>query len=117
MTSTDSDAAMAQGHARLDTFDEWLYDARSRAQEFSRDGPRAPVTWVLAERGDIPRGALVGGSERNEPLFIARTFHDGGIRAYLPLHYRTGMLTHCRGRQGVAQACARVRLRVRIQRN
>ncbi|KAA1475143.1 carbohydrate-binding module family 12 protein [Dentipellis sp. KUC8613] len=58
----------------------WLRDAQDRTNRFKRDGPQGPTTWVLNEGKSIPPGALVGGHENGQPLYIARAFHEGGIQ-------------------------------------
>lgn len=35
------------------------------------------VTWVLKQGGDVPDGALVGGNDNGEDLFVARADHEG----------------------------------------
>jgi len=58
----------------------WLTDAQQRTEQFHREGPRGPLTWVLTHGTQIPKGALVGGQESDgTPLYIARTFFEGGI--------------------------------------
>ncbi len=38
-----------------------------------------PWTWVPAEGGAIPQGAVLGGSENGQPLFICRAQYNGGV--------------------------------------
>ncbi|KAI0321187.1 hypothetical protein OF83DRAFT_1161971 [Amylostereum chailletii] len=63
----------------------WLRDAQARTDQFRREGPRAPATWVLVN-GPIttpPQGALIAGrSKDGSPLYVARAFHEGSIRTY-----------------------------------
>jgi len=66
--------------ATLWSLQGWLRDAQVRTDEFYRNGPKSPVTWVLNKGKQIPQGAIVGGHERGGDLFIARAFQDGSIQ-------------------------------------
>ena len=57
-----------------DSRDRWLHDARQRTDEFSRDGPRAPTTWVLTSGHDIPDYAIEAGWEGGSMLYAARAY-------------------------------------------
>ena len=57
-----------------DSLDRWLHDARQRTDEFFRDGPRAPTTWVLTTGHDIPDDAIEGGEEGGNVLYVARAY-------------------------------------------
>ncbi|TFK54526.1 carbohydrate-binding module family 12 protein [Heliocybe sulcata] len=65
--------------ANVWAFQNWLHDAQQRTEAFYRDGPRAPTTWVLVHGKNIPEGAIQGGEEHGQPLYICRAFYDGGI--------------------------------------
>jgi len=59
---------------------EWINDARRRADDFAQRGPREPLVWLLAMPGQIPPGAIKVGVEADgSPLFAARNFHEGGL--------------------------------------
>ncbi|THH20807.1 hypothetical protein EW146_g637 [Bondarzewia mesenterica] len=58
----------------------WLRDAQQRTDAFRQHGPRGPTTWVLTEGNNIPQGAIQGGHEHGQPLYIARAFVEGGIQ-------------------------------------
>ncbi|TFY81626.1 hypothetical protein EWM64_g2391 [Hericium alpestre] len=58
----------------------WLKEAQDRTNLYRRNGPQGPTTWVLVQGKDIPPGALVGGQEHGQPLYIARAFIDGGLQ-------------------------------------
>ncbi|KZV69357.1 carbohydrate-binding module family 12 protein [Peniophora sp. CONT] len=59
---------------------KWLEDAQRRRDEFYSRGPRAPTTWVLTEKHDIPDGALPAGRDgEGNPIYVARAFHEGGV--------------------------------------
>ena len=50
----------------------WFEDAKARTEDFRRNGPRAPTTWVLIEGGSVPQGAYNGGEPGGKPIFIRR---------------------------------------------
>lgn len=54
--------------------DGWLQDARQHTDEFNRNGPRAPATWVLASGREIPGGAFEAGKEGDKALYVARAY-------------------------------------------
>jgi len=56
----------------------WVNEARMRTEQYNRDGPRGPATWVLTQGKDIPRYAIEVGKEHSSPLYICRAFWDGG---------------------------------------
>ncbi|EJD41659.1 hypothetical protein AURDEDRAFT_169317 [Auricularia subglabra TFB-10046 SS5] len=58
----------------------WLTDAQRRTQEFYRRGPTGPATWILTNGTNIPQGAIKGGEERGETLYIGRAYYEGGIQ-------------------------------------
>jgi len=59
--------------------DGWLQDARHRADEVHRNGPRAPATWVLVSGHEIPRGAIEAGREGDNTLYVARAYVEDGL--------------------------------------
>jgi len=62
------------------SYTEWIEDAKRRAVEFRKYGPRGPITWILAEHGEVPRDAISAGEDIDGgPLFISRSFHEGGL--------------------------------------
>ena len=63
--------------SKIDSFggrDGWLQDARQRADEFHRGGPRAPTTWVLTSGHEIPPLAVEAGKEGDNMLYVARSY-------------------------------------------
>ncbi|KAF8588707.1 carbohydrate-binding module family 12 protein [Ramaria rubella] len=70
-----------QKKAQVWALQKWLRDAQARAEAFHRNGPQGPVTWILTNGKNIPRGAILGGQDANgQPVFIARAFHEGGVQ-------------------------------------
>lgn len=57
----------------------YLQEAEARAAQFRQRGPQGPVTWVLTEGKNIPQGSIVGGTEHDAELWVARAYYDGGI--------------------------------------
>ncbi|KAF8348132.1 carbohydrate-binding module family 12 protein [Amanita rubescens] len=57
----------------------WLAEAQDRTNTFRRDGPQGPVTWVLAEGKNIPRGALPVSTDPYN-MYTCRAFIDGGLQ-------------------------------------
>jgi len=57
----------------------WLREAHTRTDDFHRNGPRGPATWVLTQGRSIPPHAIVVGQEKSWTLYIARSFQDGAI--------------------------------------
>ncbi|CAL1707879.1 unnamed protein product [Somion occarium] len=66
--------------ANIWALQSWLKEARARTDDFYRNGPRAPTTWILVEGKNIPQGALPGGEENGQPLYICRAFHEGSLQ-------------------------------------
>lgn len=62
----------------------WLKEAQARTEEYHRNGPRSPVTWILVHGTQIPQYAIQGGDENGQPLFISRAFHEVSISCLLP---------------------------------
>ncbi|KAG5637226.1 hypothetical protein H0H81_005348 [Sphagnurus paluster] len=56
----------------------WVNEARSRTEQFYRNGPQGPATWVLTQNKSIPQYAIEVGREKNVPLYICRAYHDDG---------------------------------------
>jgi len=53
----------------------WLRGALIRTEDYYRNGPRGPATWILTEGRDIPNGAFVAGLDRDlERLYVARGY-------------------------------------------
>jgi len=61
------------------TFSQWVAAAKQGTADVRRDGSPSPLVWVLVEGRNIPENALVGGKEKRKPLYIARSFYEGGI--------------------------------------
>jgi len=60
--------------------DKWLHYAWERSDEFSRNGPSAPTTWVFASGHNIPQSdAIKGGEEAGNALYIARAYVEDGL--------------------------------------
>ncbi|KAG5733614.1 Streptogrisin-C, partial [Termitomyces sp. T112] len=57
---------------------EWINEARARTEQFYRDGPRGPATWLLAQGKDFPPRAIEVGRDNSSPLYISRVYYDGG---------------------------------------
>ena len=45
-----------------------------RTEDYYRNGPKGPATWVLTAGKNIPVGAFVGGEFINQPAYVARGF-------------------------------------------
>ncbi|KAL5523918.1 hypothetical protein ACEPAG_8091 [Sanghuangporus baumii] len=61
----------------------WMIAARQRTEEYLRNGPRAPTTWVYSEfldRPEIRTALILGGEEDGETWNIARAPHIGGLQ-------------------------------------
>ncbi|KAF9779508.1 hypothetical protein BJ322DRAFT_1024388 [Thelephora terrestris] len=52
-----------------DSLERWMKDARKRADEFRRSGPRAPTTWVLVKGHESPGGAVEAGKEGGRNIY------------------------------------------------
>jgi len=58
----------------------WMTEAQARTEEFHRNGSRGQATWVLSHGNQIPEGAFIGGADIDgTPLYVIRTFFEGGI--------------------------------------
>ncbi|KAI0790673.1 hypothetical protein C8Q75DRAFT_806071 [Abortiporus biennis] len=57
----------------------WLKDAKARTEDFYRNGPRGPTTWVLTHGRSIPPGALKAGEEYGDPLYVCRAYYEGSL--------------------------------------
>ncbi|GLB37266.1 putative protein of unknown function (DUF3421) [Lyophyllum shimeji] len=68
----EKDEHQEAGHAA------WVNEARMRAEQFNRNGPQGPATWLLTQGKDIPRYAIEVGREHSAPLYICRAYWDGG---------------------------------------
>lgn len=58
----------------------WLKEAKDRTDAFYQHGPRSPTTWILAQGRNIPQGAIPGGEENGQPIYICRAFHEGSLQ-------------------------------------
>jgi uncharacterized protein YegL len=61
------------------TFKQWEDAARENTRQIKEFGSPSPLVWVLVNGKDIPANAIVAGEDRRRPLYIARTFYEGGI--------------------------------------
>jgi len=61
------------------TMAQWVAAAKESTHKIRRDGSLSPLVWVLVEGTNIPSNAIIGGEDRRKPLYIARTFYEGGI--------------------------------------
>ncbi|KAG8843156.1 E3 ubiquitin-protein ligase hrd1 [Tulasnella sp. 330] len=77
---------------------EWIEDAKRRATELSMWGPKKSINWALVgdsyqlhtlaqllvePAGNIPPTAIQAGQASDgAPLYIARNFHEGGMRKF-----------------------------------
>ncbi|RDB26043.1 hypothetical protein Hypma_006139 [Hypsizygus marmoreus] len=61
------------------SFKQWEDAAKESTLELKQHGSPSPLVWVLVRGKDIPANAIVAGEERRQPLYIARTFYEGGI--------------------------------------
>jgi len=53
--------------------------AEKRTEHYENNGQRPPVYWVRASNGQLPPDAIVGGHENGSDLYVARSFHKGGV--------------------------------------
>jgi hypothetical protein len=58
----------------------WVHEAQARAEEYYKQGPQSPVTWVLTYGKNILPRAIEGGYDQGHTVFIARAYQDGGIQ-------------------------------------
>ncbi|EMD40103.1 carbohydrate-binding module family 12 protein [Gelatoporia subvermispora B] len=58
----------------------WLHEAEARTRRYYEQGPSGPANWVLTDGLNIPQGAIQGGEQQGQPLFIVRGFHEGSIQ-------------------------------------
>ncbi|KAK2460102.1 hypothetical protein APHAL10511_007868 [Amanita phalloides] len=61
------------------SFKQWVEAAQLRTKDLQEHGSTSPLVWVLVHGKQIPPNAIVAGEERRQPLYIARTFYEGGI--------------------------------------
>ncbi|EKM84256.1 hypothetical protein AGABI1DRAFT_88991 [Agaricus bisporus var. burnettii JB137-S8] len=59
---------------------QWQEISHSNTQKVTQMGCQSPVAWVLIHGKNIPPNAIVAGEDRRKPLYIARTFWEGGVR-------------------------------------
>ncbi|KZS98393.1 hypothetical protein SISNIDRAFT_546349 [Sistotremastrum niveocremeum HHB9708] len=57
----------------------WIQEAKKRRDAFYVNGVRPPTIWVYNEGHHIPKEALHGGYEEGHPLFICRSYVEGGL--------------------------------------
>ncbi|KAF8640841.1 hypothetical protein AX17_000489 [Amanita inopinata Kibby_2008] len=60
-------------------FRQWEDIAKENTKEIMTNGSPCPLVWVHVNGKNIPANAIVAGEERRHPLYIARTFFEGGI--------------------------------------
>lgn len=58
----------------------WLTEAQGRTEDFYRNGPRGPITWLLVHGKNFPQNMISGGEEHGQPIYIARAFHNGSLQ-------------------------------------
>ena len=74
------------------SFKQWAEAAQQNTRELQEHGSTSPLVWVselypvpyfgvdapkvLVHGKNIPPNAIVGGEERRQPLYIARTFYE-----------------------------------------
>ena len=74
---------------------KWLQDAQARTEQFHRNGPQGPTTWVLVHGKNFPSDMIQGGREENgSPLFIARAYYEGSIRTSISFMHRETKVAH-----------------------
>ncbi|KAF8872732.1 hypothetical protein BD779DRAFT_1571940 [Infundibulicybe gibba] len=61
------------------TVKQWEDIAKENTQQLIQHGSPSPLVWVFVKGKEIPANAIVGGEDRRRPLYIARTFYEGGI--------------------------------------
>ncbi|KAF9810496.1 hypothetical protein IEO21_06891 [Rhodonia placenta] len=62
--------------AQVWALQNWIQEAEARTRAYYANGPRGPATWVLAEGGKVPDGAIAAGEQQGRPLYIVRAFHE-----------------------------------------
>ncbi|KLO20370.1 hypothetical protein SCHPADRAFT_923549 [Schizopora paradoxa] len=71
-------------HAQAWELQNWVVSSRQRTEDFFRNGPRAPTTWILSEalpqHKELERDFIAAGEEQGVRLFIIRAPHEGGIQ-------------------------------------
>jgi len=82
------------------TFAQWVAAAREATADFRRNGSPDPFVWILVENKNFPTNALVAGDDRREPLYVARSFYEGGIHiGKAGYHMRLGASIPYNGRE------------------
>ncbi|KAF8640784.1 hypothetical protein AX17_000433 [Amanita inopinata Kibby_2008] len=61
------------------SFKQWIEAAQNNTRDLLQFGSTSPLVWVLVQNKNFPLNAIVAGEERRQPLYIARTFYEGGI--------------------------------------
>ncbi|KAL9716624.1 hypothetical protein Ac2012v2_001074 [Leucoagaricus gongylophorus] len=57
----------------------WEEIARSNTQKIAQLGTNVPLAWVLVQGKNIPPNAIIAGEDKRRPLYVARTFWEGGV--------------------------------------
>lgn len=71
---------LVQKKANVWALQNWLTEAQGRTEDFYRNGPRGPITWLLVHGKNFPQNMISGGEEHGQPIYIARAFHNGSLR-------------------------------------
>ncbi|KAG6813692.1 hypothetical protein H0H92_008540 [Tricholoma furcatifolium] len=71
-------------HQNDDRHTAWVNEARARTEQFHREGPTGPTTWLLTQGKNFPQYAIEVGQQRSFPVFISRVYWDGGKLACKP---------------------------------
>ncbi|KXN85735.1 hypothetical protein AN958_10918 [Leucoagaricus sp. SymC.cos] len=58
---------------------QWEETARGNTQKITQLGSNVPLAWVLVRGNNIPPNAIIAGEDKRRPLYIARTFYEGGV--------------------------------------
>ncbi|EKM54212.1 carbohydrate-binding module family 12 protein [Phanerochaete carnosa HHB-10118-sp] len=69
-----------QKKAAVWALQRWLREGQDRTENFYRNGPSAPTTWLLVHGKSFPRDLIAGGEEGGQPLYVCRAFHDGSVQ-------------------------------------
>jgi len=62
----------------------WVLNAKKNSDEFIRQGPKGPVTWILSdtfsEHPELRKNLVQAGEENGQPWFIARAPYHGSLQ-------------------------------------
>jgi hypothetical protein len=62
----------------------WVHEAKERRHNYEKHGlGNQPYAWVLNKGHDIPQGAIVGGQQNGEPMYICRAFFEVSMFQYM----------------------------------